>query len=33
MWNRNVINPFIKGPLDSEEKAHLTEYWKNLIDK
>lgn len=31
LWDKDVINPFIKGPLSSEEKSHLVEYWKNLI--
>lgn len=31
LWDKNIINPFIKGPLSEEEKSRLVEYWKNLV--
>ncbi len=33
VWDRDIINPFIKGSLDSKEKANLIEYWRNLTGK
>lgn len=33
LWNRDIINPFIKGTLSNEERVHLIEYWKKLTDK
>lgn len=31
LWDKNIINPFIKGHLDEEEKSRLVKYWNNLV--
>lgn len=31
VWNKDVVRPFIKGPLEDKEKNRLVEYWNNLI--
>lgn len=31
LWDKNIINPFIKGSLTEEEKNRLIEYWNNLV--
>jgi predicted nucleotidyltransferase len=31
LWDKNIINPNIKGVLEEKEKELLIEYWKGLI--
>ncbi len=31
LWDKDIINPSIKGVLSDEENNNIVEYWKNLI--
>lgn len=32
LWNKNIINPSIKGTATEEEKDKAVEYWKSLVN-